>query len=628
MAVAYVLLPSSHDFLVPGVPLSMAGAGLLIVVWAAFAIRERPIGRGSLAFVALLLALKVAGLAWLPQRGFEGAYYPNENFEGEPYTRTDPALDFDYWTFPRNFFNEIPLTNRSYERYKFPFSVVWRGRLALRQPAVVVVERSATEPVTVTVDGQEPSTQPISGVHDIEVRFARREPTLLALRVSVGARSPQSDAIEPVTVWRTGVTTGTAMASETYAVLASALGLLFLAWLIWSFAADLRAILAGPWPARRVPPFAIAALGVVAFWFVLGALRVGAQFSEMDFLGFGDDWIAYEDTARRIVAGNLGGEKGAVFPATFLFPYFVAVLHVVFGEFTRPLYFNQHVMIGVTAVLAGLFARGLWGERMGIAVLVTTCLLGLADMYRNYLTRLLSENLMVPLAPLMFLAIHASLKRPARWRAFLAGALLGATALARFNLLPFVAVATAYLAFRPMTGDRRVERQTRVALVAGCALFFGLFPLREFLVTGVARALPWQSTMINYVTYEGSFVDYFQKGGWTAPITKIILPNVFFVLGYPKFSVPYYSVRPHWMLMWVAYLAWIWRHRHTPTPPMVWVLHLFILMNVAVLVPYGFVGIYGFRYLLPLVFGVGLFMPGGLYALSEIVTAAWRRRLA
>jgi hypothetical protein len=594
-----------------GVPLSLLGAGALVLALAplAFPSPARPGGIALVALLAALLGLKVIAGVALPARGFSGEYFANDRFEGAPHRRIDPALDFDPDTFRRELFNANEFRGPQAPAELLPFSVAWRGAIVLDRPTPVVIDATATDQITITVDGGPPPATALVGRHEIVVRFARRTPTPPSLRVTVAAASAAGTP-EAIPVFAGPPTTVGAVLAQAYAPLSvgpdGLVGLL----LVWSAARGLGAALAAR-PQRWLPPFSATGLAVIAFWFAVGAARTAAHFRHMEFLDHGDDWFRYEAMARAIVGGDLRGYWESSGHGTFLYPYFVAALHVLFGEGLWPIYFAQYLILGLACVALGTLGRELWGERRGLAVLLTATAVAWVDASRWYAVRLLSENLALLMAPLAFFAAHRYLVRRTVATAALAGLAIAGLALTRLNLLPFGFLAIPYLVTRRAPGGSpRAGVTPRAALVAAFLLAYALLPLHERIVAGVWTPVPVAGLQA-FTAHEGFLVPQ-MRASWLARIRDIALPNWAFMLGYPKLWRPEYSIRPHWVILWALYFVWIWRGRAQPTLGLV---HLYVVCYVAVMSVFASIWIYGFRHVLPLVFVLSFFAPSGFVEL-------------
>lgn len=620
LTAVYVLVPNYHHPLLAGVPLSIAATGALILALALFVIGDRiprPVTWGLVALVVVKLV--VAGA--FPARGFEAAYFASDRFEGPPYARVDRRLDFHGAEFPLQFFNDHPFWGAT--RWDdLPFAARWRATVALPEPTTLALAVTASGRTTVSVDGGGLPAGPLVGTHEIVVTFVRDVAVPPSLTVIVG----RAGAAGEIPVFSGPVTPAGAGFLALYASVAGVFDLLV--WLALALSVTLAVARAftGPRADRWLPPFPVAALGVVAFWFVVGAIRTGPRFATTEFFQRGNDWLYYEMAARHIVAGDVLGGPFATYASAFLYPYFIAVLHLVFGPHIWPVYFGQYLALALACVAYGMLARTLWSDREGLGVLLTTCILGVLDTARWYMVTFLPENLAILVVPAVFLAVHPYLGRPSVARGALVGLLLGVMALTRFNLLPFVGIAAVYLlALRPPRPGAGQGRRFApgLAMVLCFVVVFALFPLREHSVSGAWTLVPSGAPM-TYATQKGSLLEQLRTS-WLAPIRNIVLPNAAFILGYPKFAYPLYAIRPHWFVLWMAYVAWIWSRRHQRPPPMIWLLHLYVVIYLGVMLPNAYIWSYGYRYLVPLVLVLGLFVPGGLMAIGRGFREAWGR---
>jgi hypothetical protein len=603
LATGGVLVPNSHHALLAGIPLSLLGSAALVLALALPALRAPAASRRGrvLALLVFVLAVKILVAAIVPPRGFRGEYYTDASFAGAPHRRVDRDLRLDATTFRLELFNERPFWSVP-RGETLPFSVTWRGGIAPGTPTRLVVEAAGSEPVRVEVDGGAVPDGALVGAHEVLVRFARATPAPPAVRVAIrtadGAEVPVfAGRVAP---WQVALAKG-------YGPVATGLDGLLLLVLAWAVGRGVMEALAAPGRRRWEPPLAVAGLAVMALWFVVGAVRTGARFTTMEFLTRGDDWIYYESMARDIAAGDLLGGRERIFSSSFIYPYWVGGLHVLFGDPLWPVYFAQYLGLGLACVALGRLGKALWGERLGVGVLVAAAALGALDVSRWYPIRLLSENLALVVVPVMFLGLHACVTRPGVGTGAVAGALLAGAVLTRFNLLPFAALAVAYLVWRR---PERGAPGATVALVAGFVLVYGLMPLREHLASGVWAFLP-ESSLNTFVSQPGSLGEQWRVS-WTAPVTRVILPNLAFMLGYPKLYAAAYSLRPHWAVLWLAYLAWLWKRRALSPGPTMTLVHLYVVLYAGVMVANAYIGGYGYRYLLPLFFVLVLFLPPAL----------------
>lgn len=163
-------------------------------------------------------------------------------------------------------------------------------------------------------------------------------------------------------------------------------------------------------------------------WTVLGAWVVWRD--PLEALEPGDDWTSYEAIAQQILGGDWTGGPDLWKHGTLAYPYVVAGAHALLGPDRWPIYWLQYALAGVACVGMGVLG-GPWA-------LVGANVIALLDVARWYPTRLLSENLLLPLLPWTFVALRAR-------RRGLAGIGLALIALTRLNLIPFALVAGGWL---------------------------------------------------------------------------------------------------------------------------------------------------------------------------------------
>lgn len=610
LALAYVLVPNAHHALLAGVPLSLVGAAALVLALVSPLLPSKALRRAGLIVAGLVLIKSVVALA-LPAPGFSAEYFPNDRLAGPTSRRVDRVLDFDAKTFPREFLI-VSTSALIPEQEKRPFSVVWRGVFVLREPSSVAAAVEASEPVAVTIDGAPPGGMLSVGAHEVRVVFSRKTEAPPALRVRFSRPGHEG----PVAVFTASVSPAGARFAWIYARASVFLDLVVLLILAAAVARGIVAALREP--ARRAP-FRVAAVAVMALWFVIGAARTGPHLGEIEFLDPRDDWNHYEIMARRIAAGDIANSTVRAGVSTFLYPYFVAGLHFLFGERLWPLYFAQHLTLGLSCVLLGLLGKRLFTERLGVLVLLTATATALLDVNRWYVIRLLSENLALLVVPAAFLVLQRYLAHRRIRTGALAGVMLGMMALTRMNLLPFALAALGLVVLglvRGRPGAQKPDYVPALAVIGGFALTYGLLPLREYLAFGAWAVVPANS--LYAYTAEGFVVDRLRSSP-LEPLRSVVLPNVAYLLGYPKFVMAQYSIRPHWFLLWVGYVAWLWRERRRWPDPTLGFVHLYIAVYAALMLITAPIWGYGFRLVLALSFVLSLFLPGGLAALGKAI---------
>ena len=134
----------------------------------------------------------------------------------------------------------------------------------------------------------------------------------------------------------------------------------------------------------------------------------------------------------------------------------------------------------------------------------------------------------------------------------------------------------------------------KLALVLGFCVIFSIYPLRELYLTGYPNILPG-----NYR------LAFFNQDG--SPIS-VAIPNMLFMLGYPRLVTKANHIRPHWFVLWTLYGLAIWRKGVRRG----FIIHLYLATNIGVMLGNVYLASYGFRYMLPIIFVPGLVIGGGV----------------
>jgi hypothetical protein len=181
------------------------------------------------------------------------------------------------------------------------------------------------------------------------------------------------------------------------------------------------------------------------------------------------------------------------------------------------------------------------------------------DVFCLYTFRLLSENLVIFLLPIFFLLVFRAFERESLWLSAWAGVVCGLCVLCRPNLI-LLSPATAALLF--LYGKRISHRiMSGLTLLAGFCLTFVLLPLRNYAIT--------RQMSISAITYRGDWLV--PKLNLTAPLSLAKLAQaistgfgfyarrILFCMGFTFVELPIYWLRPHWIIMWVGVLGFLWR---------------------------------------------------------------------
>ncbi len=490
-----------------------------------------PLGRLALVLVAVKLAV---GAPLLLGRGFVADYYANDqwraprersvDFLALPATRIDGRLQFGpRQPFPLFFFNDNSRFNfygaGQPDRQQLGFSVIWRG--FLRAPRVSAARfylaarpsaDGARGDASLAVDGRplvgldrasaraEGETPLAPGWHSIEIRYANPYGAARVFAAGIvrdGRDRPlgaDTAYLQPAAQWR--VRTDRVVRALSWMTDAIVLALL-LGWaalkvleLVRAAMRSIRGDGVGPLAGRMA--FGAVAVAVIA----VVLIRAHALAGFPAYLSGGDDWLTHETLARDIALNGplmtrgLPVGQAAPFSTQPLYPYFLALVHLVAGEDFWGVYVAQRLLFAAMIWAVFRFTGKLFGRPAGwlagglAGLFVSTISLNQAPL--RIAESLLGETLLLPLLAFWVLLLARLRAAPVarRWTAVLAGVLGGLAVLTRSPLLlavPLVAILVA----RDWRGRwGRGSRMTLAIFLGALAAVVGLATLRNVIASG------------------------------------------------------------------------------------------------------------------------------------------------
>ncbi|MBK9283723.1 MAG: glycosyltransferase family 39 protein [Sphingobacteriaceae bacterium] len=310
--------------------------------------------------------------------------------------------------------------------------------------------------------------------------------------------------------------------------------------------------------------------------------------------GTNDDWQLYAKTAIDIKENGLAipSVKGLYdYPNGFLYSYFLAFCFFLFGNNPNPVYILQSVMIGISIFIWYKTINDKMNSRIAIAFLALSFLFGLLDIFKYYSFRFLSENLVLVLIPLFFYNCKKTFAHNSKLNAIATGLLLGLCVMTRPNLWPIallLMVIFIYFYFK-----RHLNFSTIILILLSFTFGVSILGLRNYLVSGSFVFFP-----INSFTF---FEIYISNPDIT---WQHIFQKSLFCLGYLSVLNENFSVRPHWIIIWVIYMIVLLRQINNKTiyEPLHLLMHAFVLSYTSILVfviDVKLITVYGFRYILP-----------------------------
>jgi hypothetical protein len=338
-----------------------------------------------------------------------------------------------------------------------------------------------------------------------------------------------------------------------------------------------------------------------------------------------DDWMVYHEFAKNVIEEGLtipGLARDYERPLGFGYVYFVALMYTIFGVNSEAVYVVQGFLLLAFVGAMYLIFRKEFSYWAGLVFLCSVAVFMWIDVYRYLTFRLLSENFLIPLLPLLLFFVLRG-RRTGSLAAFaIAGVACGLCVLARPNVAFFAPgiLATIWLA---------IPERPRAWRVRACALFAAttaalvlLLPLRNYAVTGnltagrVAR--PSGTPLADDLTPNASLTEVAREVAVTAAKRGA------YVIGIPQFIAPEYRTRPHWLLMWAAFGVYLLHLRWRS--PAFWEV-LVLALCVCYFVPLfavAYISNYGTRMLAP---GVPLILLLSCKG-AELTLRAMRQRFA
>ena len=331
-------------------------------------------------------------------------------------------------------------------------------------------------------------------------------------------------------------------------------------------------------------------LSVMLFFLALIFLSQDDLFFEDLLIGV-DDWNRYARQGLDIANNGLlincidGVYNG---PGGFLYNYFIALHVVIFGQEMWTIQLTQILMLCISFVLIYRifedqffsWQKWLWG--VGLAFLLTI------DFLSTYTLKLFSENVGSFFFFLsMFLWFRSGFKI-----GYLSTFIMAIAVLFRPNLITLVPIYFLSSNSRNLLKAWPFYFSNVLILLT----LWSLIPLRNYLVSGNFVFLPEEGISDSFLQLSNFDWEY-------------LLNKVLFCLGYLSRLMPDYRIRPHWIIIWIGFLVYIYytfKENHIDKyRPIIWTMMTFLITNIVFVT----LGSYGYRsmiLLFPLVLPFGM----------------------
>ena len=492
---AYIVIPAAGWGWLNGPPLGHWEAAALALVWWAWAVERHLPGRRILT---ILVVAKLALGGVFVDRGLAAQYYANDTWTPpversaelrEPgVTRHEERLAYGAAgqpDLPLHFFNDLRfnfIEPGDPKEDRLAYSAEWRGFLRhddnsspvtfyLETATGVSGQLSIDDRSVIVLDSATPRSGSItlqSGWHAVRVRV--KAPYGSGRRVEAGEMVDGTKRpFDRGRILLRPVGSARLVIDATLRWVTRIVDAIMLFWL--ALLVVMRARHA--WRHARIGRllFLVAIIEALAFaWGYAGRMVV--------MLG-GDDWLMYESYARSIALGDVigAGQKG-VFHTQPLYPYFLALIHLGFGDGLFGIVLVQRLLLAATVGWVAGMTKRLFGPRAGWIALVG----GGAFLYikiGRWTNVLLTEQVFLPLlAGWIAMLVKIAVDGGSASRAAAAGVLGGVTTLIRSTLLmgwpPVLLLWFASL--------RAHRGRMLVALLVAMLAVFSLTPLRNWIV--------------------------------------------------------------------------------------------------------------------------------------------------
>ncbi len=669
-ALAYVFAPGHSGVPDHGAPIGpFAAAALALVLFAVAFWWRADVSRTKLTRIAMAMwacaLLKVAiGIA-APTEGWLASQYANDTlrppirrsteFHLPDATRIDRSIQFREDRFPVYFLNEADFNRGLRREVDEPFSIRWIGHIDRPGAGVVRLSLAARGALEAKIDGastatldavppvvgRADATVPLApGPHVVEITY--RKAAVVHALVEVSARDA-SGPIVPVTPHPVSAArrlAGRLLTYPAWALHVAVAGLTIAALIILYRASPLVWTWTGDGGART------AAFVMFAIFFVQGLIRSAPFIGRTWRLSGGDDWLAYEASAREIATGGIlmtyGERLGHGF-AYFYYPlysYFIALVHILVGEDLFGVIFVQFLILAITGIVVHRTAKMLFGPTVALWALVALLVEQQLDFVRYYTVTLLSENLyFLPVALTVYFLVSFAQSR-SRAAVVLAGLSGGVAALTRPSMMMFLPLSMVLVAVIEQRGGERFTKAVRSTLVYG-AVFIGivlLATIRNYVVSGHAVLITagQGGTFIDYnaptasdaVAYKSAWTGTMASAAWILlrmsvehPIVYLtgVFTKVMFSLGMTQWMGQ--RIHPELVLPSAGYfLAFVFCPHARRLAA--WPAHLFVITHLASLT-LTMPGRYGYRLILPNYLFFAIFTAAFIVRIVEL----GRRRL-
>ena len=433
----------------------------LVFIFFILGWREKPLIKPARVIILLivLVSLKLLLNSLTVEHGLKGYYYNNKDFAG-PCAKSIEYLDLDATRVDQeiSFFNSGDSPRQKpfnmgfindHNIENFDFSVIWTGFLYLPKDTLTEISVLSTGDFKLYLDrrlfiegSQEELTRAASmeeGFHSIKIEYINKsiQDGLLDLKWSDGykVRTINSEYFYPE------------KPSQGVFILDRSIRRISWIFFLIQFLPLLlcmRYFIERP----RLKSFLRDEKTLLFLFFVIfmtqGFFAQLKNFQDpyYNILSRGNDWLVFEQHARLIISGDWLDSTEAPFYFMPFYRYFIALVHLIYGEGLFMLFWMQHSLLLLSCIFIYKIAKTAFNRNVAVLSLF---LLAFNRLPLGEANRLLSAMLAMFFSCVFIYYLVTSLKTRALKKMVLAGIFFGLSVITRPNLFSYIVFAVPWI---------------------------------------------------------------------------------------------------------------------------------------------------------------------------------------
>jgi hypothetical protein len=458
------------------------------------------------------------------------------------------------------------------------FEARWRGHVFLAAETHATFSVASDAPVELSIDNSPSSWREsvglAPGLHSIEVLF--RKPGGMSPRLTVAI----ADAAGPLQVYANPLNAGDVRRDHLARLVQQALDvfvLLVAATWLRPFVGERFSHLRR-YPLSRLLYSRVTVVALPMMLFTLQGLAAAHTRSGLTVFLVGDDLRFYASAGRDIILRGLLGNAGQPLfqgePFFFypLYPYFVALSHVLFDESLYGLVLLQFLLLGATFAATALMAFEMFGVVTGWVTLVLLCALGELDFVRYYTVSVFTDNLYYPLVAFAAYELWRLETNEDSRSAIAAGVLGGLATITRPSMLFVLPLLLAWSSRRFRSGLPFIGSRMLVVAASWVAVI-AVVTFRNWLVSGRVVLIAESSLQVLFFLAPPgvNWADYLEvrtpsiaqtvRGAfrmfadYPLGVAQVELRKLAFMIGFTN-VMPGFRLHPEFLALTATYIGW------------------------------------------------------------------------